>query len=133
MLNVIGATTETHAMQSYKWKNRPLIVFAPAPDSRALTRQRKAFTGRAAGFRERDIVVVSVIGNQLWTWLGRGPGMTPEQLRRRFGVGRREFRAILVGKDGGVKISSSEPLSAQRLYATIDAMPMRQREMRQAR
>jgi hypothetical protein len=132
-VSVGGSTTSAFAMQGYKWKNRPLLVFAPAPDSRKLTRQRRVFVGEAAGFRERDIVVVSIVGGQTWTWLGGGPGLTADQLRSRFGVGRREFRAILVGKDGGVKISSSEPLTKQRLFSTIDAMPMRQQEMRKSR
>jgi hypothetical protein len=37
---------------------------------------------------------------------------------------------LLVGKDGGVKLSSSSPLSASTLFGTIDAMPMRIDEMR---
>lgn len=135
VLAVVAGSTSTpaSAMQVYKWKNRPLLVFAPAPGNRGLTRQRRIYTGQAKAFRERDIVVISVIGGQLWSWLGPGPGMTADQLRRRFGVGRNDFRAILVGKDGGVKLSSSEPISAQRLFRTIDAMPMRRREMRERR
>jgi hypothetical protein len=34
-----------------------------------------------------------------------------------------------VGKDGGEKLSSSKPLAAEKLFATIDAMPMRRDEM----
>ena len=39
------------------------------------------------------------------------------------------FEVLLVGKDGGVKLRQETPLSVDDLFATIDAMPMRQREM----
>jgi hypothetical protein len=43
------------------------------------------------------------------------------------------FQAFLVGKDGHTAISSEKPLSAEQLFARVDAMPMRQDEMRRAR
>ena len=52
-------------------------------------------------------------------------------LRAWLGVGEGAFKAVLVGKDGGAKLSSDQPIGARELAATIDAMPMRQDEMRQ--
>ena len=40
------------------------------------------------------------------------------------------FAVRLVGKDGGVKRSSDAIVDPAALYALIDSMPMRQREMR---
>jgi hypothetical protein len=40
------------------------------------------------------------------------------------------FAAVLVGRDGGEKLRSAEPVPAEKLFDLIDAMPMRQREMR---
>jgi hypothetical protein len=39
----------------------------------------------------------------------------------------------LVGKDGHTAVSSDKPLSADDLFARLDAMPMRQDEMRRGR
>ncbi|MEO1710911.1 MAG: DUF4174 domain-containing protein, partial [Pseudomonadota bacterium] len=85
---------------------------------------------RRSGFRERDMVVIAVVGNRVQALIGRGPGMSAVALRRRYGVAAGSFRAILVGKDGGVKLSTGSPLSTGRLFGTIDAMPMRRQEMR---
>jgi len=41
------------------------------------------------------------------------------------------FRVVLVGKDGTEKRRDAEPVAARSLFDTIDAMPMRQREMRE--
>jgi hypothetical protein len=39
-----------------------------------------------------------------------------------------EFAAVLVGKDGTVKLNVHEPVSNGELFAIIDAMPMRAAE-----
>jgi hypothetical protein len=36
-----------------------------------------------------------------------------------------------IGKDGGVKLRSAEPVAAGDFFALIDTMPMRRREMRE--
>lgn len=38
---------------------------------------------------------------------------------------------VLVGRDGGARLRSDEPLPACDLFARADAMPMRRREMRE--
>jgi hypothetical protein len=118
------------AMSAYIWKKRPLVVFAPASGGSALDAQRAIVAGNRAGMAERHMVVVYVIGDSVSSDLGGGPGMSASALRSRFGVSAGAFRAVLVGKDGGSKLSSSSPLSAGTLFSTIDAMPMRRDEMR---
>jgi hypothetical protein len=58
-----------------------------------------------------------------------------DALRDRFGRNRKGavdgFAALLVGKDGGVKRTSYEPLDTDDLFDQIDQMPMRRREMRE--
>jgi len=39
------------------------------------------------------------------------------------------FQVLLIGKDGGVKLRSSGPVSMKDLFGLIDSMPMRQQEM----
>ena len=40
------------------------------------------------------------------------------------------FAAVHVGRDGGEKLRSAEPIPAEKLFDLIDAMPMRRREIR---
>jgi hypothetical protein len=54
-------------------------------------------------------------------------------LRDKFGVGDAPFAVVLVGKDGTVKFKSNLPISAGKVFATIDAMPMRQEEMKRGK
>ena len=51
--------------------------------------------------------------------------------RQRFHVQLNDFAVVLVGKDGGEKLRSSNPIPWQKLASTVDGMPMRKDEMKQ--
>ncbi len=127
------ATAPAAAMSGYLWKYRPVVVFAATDADVGLAEQRRIVAANRKGFSERHVAVVWVAGNSVSAELGPGPGMTAAQLRARFGVAAGSFRAVLVGKDGGTKLSQSTPLSAATLFGAIDAMPMRRDEMRRPR
>lgn len=116
---------------SYQWKNRLLLVFAPKEESAAYKRQIQLMSGQKAGFDERDLLVVKV--------LGEGTSRLDSQpideaaaagLRSRFNVGQDEFSVILVGKDGTQKRRDNAPVQPEVIFKEIDAMPMRQQEIR---
>ena len=118
------------AMEKYKWKNRPLLVFATTGDDAQYQRQRQIIGRRLAGFIERDMIIVYVLADSVTAELGPPPGQSAETLRFKYGIRKSEFRTILVGKDGGAKLSSGSPVSEQRIFGLIDGMPMRREEMR---
>lgn len=41
------------------------------------------------------------------------------------------FTVMLIGKDGGIKLSQTSPVTNTELFELIDAMPMRRQEMRE--
>lgn len=127
----MAAATPDEFLDQYLWRSRVLIAFAPSADDPALERQRRtlADAGEAAA-DERDLMLVEVTGDVVRTPNG-GESVRPSAaaaLRRRFAAPADRFMAVLVGKDGGTKLVSVEPIPADRLFATIDAMPMRRRE-----
>lgn len=120
-------------MQRFAWQNRPVLVFAGMND--LADEQMQWLSTDPQGLRDRDIVVIeipAVDDNDATVQVdGQRIGVSPTALRDKFVVGR-GFAVLLVGKDTGVKLRSNQPVSRQTLYETIDAMPMRQREMRQS-
>ena len=125
-------------LDAHRWEHRLLIVFAPSDTADAGTVQRDAFDDREAGFRDRDLLLLFLEGEAAAGQLLDAPGQEPKPLteaavRRlydHFGVPTDAFRVVLVGKDGTEKRRDAEPVSARSIFDTIDAMPMRQREMR---
>jgi hypothetical protein len=130
ILAIVGATDPAFAMTDYKWKYRPLVVFADSESIAPLAEQRRMVAASRASLAERNVVVIWVIGDKVSAEFGPHPRESAKALRARFGASKSAFRAVLVGKDGGTKLNSASPLGAGALYATIDAMPMRQNEIR---
>ena len=108
-------------IDALRWKSRLLVVVAPSADDLRIARQRQLLAAGQAGSRERDLVLVEAVGP------------AGAATRKRFDVPEGAFRAILVGKDGGAKLSDDAPIAPERLFAEIDTMPMRRDEMHEAR
>ncbi|QFS82698.1 hypothetical protein FIU97_07790 [Roseivivax sp. THAF40] len=100
-----------------RWRARIVVVLADDAGLAAYRAQMDHLKDVRAGLAERDIVVFTDTDPA-----ARGA------LARRLAQG--PFTFVLIGKDGGVKRREASPVTADSLFATIDAMPMRQREMR---
>lgn len=90
------------------------------------------FTKHQQDFANRDLVLVQVLAQGNSYANGQQiDSSSATQLRDRFGVGKNDFRVVLVGKDGGTKLSDSSPIKTDTIYNEIDAMPMRRQEIRE--
>jgi len=118
-------------LDSYRWRNRLLLVFAESRRDTRLEQQTAMWRGQERGVEERDMVLMLLLSEEPGQ-IGQEPVSTnaAARLRRRTGVPAEGFAVVLIGKDGGVKLRSSQPVSTQEIFARIDAMPMRRSEMR---
>jgi hypothetical protein len=107
-------------IENLRWQSRVLLIFALDAEDKDLKKQTAITDAHAAGFQERETKVFSVVGR----------AAEAQRLRDKLGVGDAPFAVVLVGKDGTVKFKSNLPINAQKVFATIDAMPMRQQEMK---
>jgi hypothetical protein len=117
-------------LDSLRWKNRVLVLFSPSESDASFQAQKQGLVFGAGGVIERDLVVLEIIeqgqsrvGNQILS------GKSVQDIRKRLGVHTGPFQVLLIGKDGGVKLRSSEPVSMKDLFGLIDSMPMRRQEM----
>jgi hypothetical protein len=117
-------------LASLRHTARPLLIFAPAPNDPQLQIQLRRLHLAAPAIVERDVVIIVI------PWQSPSPtqaALTSQDAlaaRHRFHIAPTDFTVILIGKDGGEKLRSSKPLTLEKLLDTIDAMPMRQEEMR---
>ena len=122
------------AAQSFtgvQWDHRPLLVFAPE-GSAAVARQEASLASDPDLRRDLKLAVY-VVGPKAVSPRFGAPAVSAEAgaLRGRFGVEPGEVRVVLVGLDGGAKLSAAEPIPLDALEATINRMPMRRRELRE--
>lgn len=111
-----------------QWRHRVLLVFSPATDAEPLRQQRSILARDRKGMQDRDLLVVEVIRTAPTEAV---PAKVAESLRLRLRAAEPQFTAILVGKDGAVKLRRTEPVALQELYEIIDVMPMRRDELKE--
>lgn len=118
-------------IDAWAWNYRPLIVIAPAEEDALMAAQRKTLSAQQEALRERDVVIVELVGGRVRIVSGPDVEIDARQLKNRLGTVGDKFEVVLVGKDTGIKLRSDEPVAAADLFGLIDGMPMRQREMKQ--
>ncbi|AFZ32738.1 hypothetical protein Glo7428_4293 [Gloeocapsa sp. PCC 7428] len=117
-------------LQSYQWKNRLLLVSAPSENTSEYQQQMQLFSNQTAEFADRDLLLIELFANG--TSRINGNTISSEdvtQIKQQFNIGN-EFSVILVGKDGTAKRRETTPVEPTAIFQQIDAMPMRQQEMR---
>ncbi len=113
------------ALDALRWRKRVVVVFAPAPDDARLRYQVAELHRLTAGPDTRDLQLVTVAGMRV-----EGAADAAAALRMRFHVVEGGFRTFLIGKDGHAAVRSSAPIPAEEIARTVDAMPMRQDEVK---
>ncbi len=136
---MLTAFSPMQVVQSLSDKNRVLLVFARAASDPLVQQQIKLLAHHSTEMKERDLVLLPLyLDNALpanadtLRELQSSPVSDAEQLslRRQYKISQRDFAVVLLGKDGGEKFRSSTPVSIERINHIIDAMPMRQDEMK---
>lgn len=107
------------------------MIFTPSPNFPAYQKLAQNLKKQRDGVMDRDLIVFHLRGDgQSRVGEAVVRSQDAESLRRRFRVTADEFRVVLIGKDGTVKLSESV-VELPDIFALIDSMPMRQREMRE--
>lgn len=141
----VGLAEGVDPLLNAQWTYRLVVVCTSAAgsgDPPLLSAQYDQAFEDWPGYIDRDLILVWLDQDYVMSWwpvandqkdatlLIRGSETDETDLRGRTQCRPdREFVA-LIGKDGGVKVRRETVISNQDLFALIDSMPMRQREMR---
>lgn len=118
-------------LKKHLWKERIVLVFSQDEENIETKAQLSLFGLDESGMKERHLVVYQIYDNT-----GKNPQKTAlntkeiAALRQHYQPRLDGFTVILIGKDGGEKLRKNSILALQDLFDTIDAMPMRQSEMK---
>lgn len=113
-----------------RWKTRPVVVVVPTRDAPLLRKVESALqqTATREAFIDRDMVLYTVANGE-----GRRNGVPLPAARTRALLEALHLDAagpptfLLVGKDGGVKMTETTDVDLDAVFAEIDRMPMRRR------
>lgn len=96
---------------------RTLLLFADKASQNTLKQQQHLLEADKAGLKQRDIEIISY---------------DPKSAVARTNHIQGGFTVVLIGKDGGEKLRSHQPVTTKKLFDVVDAMPMRKEEMAHA-
>ena len=127
-LALAASRADAEPFAELRWQRRLFLVFEDDEASERLQRQLALVA--TPKFGARDLDLVEVVGDGPVRVNGQPrPEPTTAELRRLYRVGE-GFAVRVVGKDGSVKLATRQLVTMDDLQALIDAMPMRQEEMR---
>lgn len=112
--------TEADSLDPFLWIARPVVVFADTPNDPRFVEQLDLLEARKGELFARDVVVLTDTDPEAET-----------ELRRR--LRPRGFMLAIVGKDGQIKLRKPSPWDVREITRSIDKMPLRQQEIRDAR
>jgi hypothetical protein len=122
--------TFSQDLSSHQWKDRLIMVLASDTALAAYHDQLQIFHSDSSGMKERKLVLYKItpdqyqIGTDSHQWIRSGT--LYKSLRKTDA----NLEVILIGLDGTIKLRQSGIITTEKLFATIDAMPMRRSEMR---
>ncbi len=119
-------------LSQFQWKHRLLFLFAPDASHPYFVLMQNEIAEQTDAVKERDLLIFEIL-EQGASRLDSAPldRQSAVSIRDQFAISPQAYSAILVGKDGGVKLKRDKYVSLASVFGLIDSMPMRQNEMRQ--
>ncbi|AJC80319.1 UNVERIFIED_ORG: hypothetical protein GGE64_003032 [Rhizobium etli] len=111
------------SLEQFRDNKRVLIIFADAQDDRAVIQDEWL---RNAHMRliEEDVEVFIIAGGGAFSLFDDAWELDADDVRERLqGPPSGEFGLILIGRDGTVKLRSSEPRTVEEIFEALESLP----------
>lgn len=116
----------------HQWKNRVLLVMSNEINTESFQEQIEELTSNLTALNERKLIVYQIKPDRFKQGLDKqSPWISNTKWYDVYADETKSLEIVLFGLDGGKKLDCEQVLTAEKLFANIDAMPMRQSEMRQ--
>ena len=95
---------------------RTLLIFGEEDNNVAVSKQTQLLHQNMEGVIERSLKII-LVKNESNLWV-------------KYKIPAGSFALLLIGKDGTEKFRSDQPVTTEKIFAIIDAMPMRKAEIK---
>ncbi len=128
---VISGYVNAQCLEDLKWKNRVVVINGSQSSNRKQSeKQIKLLKDAKAGLADRKIVAFRYENIKLEPLKLLNESVSIKSISidnlRDF---KEDFQFILIGLDGGIKISTQDIMTSEKLFSIIDRMPMRRSEI----
>ncbi|MGM1056002.1 MAG: DUF4174 domain-containing protein [Bacteroidota bacterium] len=124
-------TLSAQDLSVHKWENRLLILLSEDTEDMVYKKQLEELSNCLKGIEDRKLIVYQSTKYKFRKGLETaGEWKNSPDIYKKYNGNKPGFQVLLIGLDGGIKIDQSELISCEKLFGTIDSMPMRKDEMR---
>ncbi len=115
-------------IKKHQWENRVILIISDNKNTSEFQNQVQVLKDKSSELIDRKLVIYQII-EKSYSFNFDENWILSSKLYSKFNAKKNPFKIILTGLDGGIKLSQTEILSAKKLFAIIDGMPMRKREL----
>lgn len=127
---MITYSVSSQELANHEWKNRLVLILTDDTNSEKYQNQIKEFQSDINGMKERKILFYHITPTKFKLGLTDGKWQKSETVYKSYKKSDLHPEIVLIGLDGGAKLYAQEFITNQKLFATIDVMPMRREELK---
>lgn len=120
----------SQSLEKHLWKDRVLLIIADSYDYLLVQQQLQELSSNRRSLEERKLVIYQVTPTSYRFGITDDETNKNQILYKNYNPSKDPFIILLLGLDGGVKMSSNKLLSSKQIFKHIDQMPMRIQELR---
>lgn len=126
---LIAPFSYSQDLNKHKWESRLILVLTNDTSETEYQEQLKEFKKNSEGMKDRRLLVYQITPANYKLGIDKGKWKKSETIYHQYKKTDSHPEILLIGLDGGVKLQVSDFLSCEKLFATIDVMPMRREEL----
>ncbi|WP_170837157.1 DUF4174 domain-containing protein [Aquimarina amphilecti] len=117
-------------LDKHRWEDRLILVLADSYKNPKLVKQLKQFKNKSKSLEDRKLIVYQITPNSYQTGIDKNTSTKSNAVYKVYNPSNEDFKIILIGLDGSIKLKSNKVLLSTQIFDQIDQMPMRRQELR---
>lgn len=130
LLTITNMTMSAQNFEVHQWKNRLVLIISSDSNSEIFKKQLQELSADKKGLKSRKLIIYKILPENLQIPNKDNTWVYNSELYASYTKSGEPFKVILIGLDGGVKLEQNTVLTTEELFSKIDAMPMRQSELK---
>ncbi len=127
---LLPMTSFSQDLDKHLWKDRLLLVIGDSYQNPNLINQLQELNNNKQDLKERKLIVYQIIRTSFQQGIQKNTSTKKSAVYKRYNPFNEDFKIILIGLDGNIKLKSNKVLSPSQIFDKIDKMPMRKLELR---
>lgn len=131
ILIILSMPMTAQDLSIHQWEHRVLLIITNSTYNNDFQEQVGMLKNNETGLNDRKLIVYQILPQAYQEGLlGIKGWKTSKKLFNDYASKNDHFGVILIGLDGEIKLRQAEILGVEKLFETIDKMPMRASELK---